>query len=145
MPFDASVYDAALDCASAHARRWLDGVPDRPIPPRATADEILATLGGPLPDGPTAPDAVIDLLAEEAGISTPLRLVTDYSYDGADSVEIGRLYETVSDGPFVHPAEEVAEARFVAPDALDQFMATHKLCSAAVDVMVTLLRRTPAG
>jgi hypothetical protein len=29
----------------------------------------------------------------------------------------------------------------VAPEALDHFMATHQLCSAAIDVMVDLLRR----
>ena len=98
-------------------------------------------FGGGVAVGESYEAAAARELVEEAGISTPLRLVTDYSYDGADSVEIGRLYETVSDGPFVHPADEVAESKFVAPESLDHFMATHQLCSAAIDVMVALLRR----
>lgn len=39
-------------------------MPDRNIPPRRTADELLASLGGPLPEGPSDPAAVVDLLAE---------------------------------------------------------------------------------
>ncbi|MGY0232022.1 pyridoxal phosphate-dependent decarboxylase family protein [Longispora urticae] len=41
-------------------------MPDRPVPPRATADELREVLGGPLPEGPTAPAEVVDLLAELA-------------------------------------------------------------------------------
>jgi len=56
-------YDAALDRASGHARAWLTSMPDRPIPPRADADEVLRELGGGLPDGPMDPAEVVDLLA----------------------------------------------------------------------------------
>ncbi|WP_412543413.1 pyridoxal-dependent decarboxylase [Longispora sp. K20-0274] len=56
-------YTAALDRAVAHTRSWLASMPDRPVPPRATADELRATLGGPLPDGPSDPADVVDLLA----------------------------------------------------------------------------------
>jgi len=97
-------------------------------------------FGGAVGVGESYAAAAARELAEEAGITTPLHLVSDYHYDGADSVEIGRLYETVSDGPFVHPASEVAEARFVEPTGLDHFVATHRLCRAAVDVMVDFLR-----
>ncbi|HEX8768342.1 MAG TPA: aminotransferase class V-fold PLP-dependent enzyme [Jatrophihabitans sp.] len=56
-------YSAALQAAAGHARRWLDSMPDRPIPPRRGADEV-GTGFGELPDGPTDPAAAVDLLAE---------------------------------------------------------------------------------
>jgi glutamate/tyrosine decarboxylase-like PLP-dependent enzyme len=58
-------YTAALARAAEHARAWLESLPDRPIPPKATADDVAKGLG-PLPDGPTDPAAVVDLLAEVA-------------------------------------------------------------------------------
>ena len=58
------LYDAALERASTRAREWLAALPDRPIPPRQDADGVLASLGGPLPDGPIEPADVIDLLAD---------------------------------------------------------------------------------
>ena len=56
-------YDAALSAAARHARSWLASLPDRPIRPRLTADELAAGLAAPLPDGPTDPAEVVDLLA----------------------------------------------------------------------------------
>jgi 8-oxo-dGTP pyrophosphatase MutT (NUDIX family) len=100
-------------------------------------------FGGGVEVGESYEAAAARELAEEAGIDTPLRLLTDYSYDGPDSREIGRLYETVSDGPFVFPVDEVAETRFVDPAGLDHFVATHQVCHAAVEVMVAFLRPTP--
>lgn len=97
-------------------------------------------FGGGVAVGESYAAAAARELAEEAGITTPLVLVSDYRYDGADSNEIGQLFATVSDGPFRHPISEVAEARFVDPAQLDHFVATHRLCRAAADVMVDLLR-----
>jgi glutamate/tyrosine decarboxylase-like PLP-dependent enzyme len=57
-------YSAALDRAYAHARAWLDSMPDRRIPPRLSADELRSSLGGRLPDGPSEPADVVDRLAE---------------------------------------------------------------------------------
>lgn len=57
-------YSAALDRAATHARAWLASMPDRRVPPRAGADDLQGRLGGPLPEGPTDPAAVVDLLAE---------------------------------------------------------------------------------
>ena len=57
------VFDAALDRAVVHAKAWLDSIPDRPVAPRLSADEIAPSFAGPLPDGPTDPAEVIDLLA----------------------------------------------------------------------------------
>ena len=58
-----NTYDAALDRAVVHAKEWLDSLPDRPVPPRMSADEIAPSFAGPLPDGPTDPAEVVDLLA----------------------------------------------------------------------------------
>jgi glutamate/tyrosine decarboxylase-like PLP-dependent enzyme len=57
-------YIPALDRASAHARAWLSSVPDRPVPPRSSADELRKRLDGPLPEGPSDPVDVVDELAE---------------------------------------------------------------------------------
>jgi glutamate/tyrosine decarboxylase-like PLP-dependent enzyme len=63
MTIDPKGYDAALVRAAERARAWLESLADRDIPPSATAEEVAAVLGGPLPDGPTAPAEVVDLLA----------------------------------------------------------------------------------
>jgi glutamate/tyrosine decarboxylase-like PLP-dependent enzyme len=54
---------SALDHAARHANRWLDSLPTRPVPPRASAAEIVKALGTELPDNPTQADEVIELLA----------------------------------------------------------------------------------
>jgi glutamate/tyrosine decarboxylase-like PLP-dependent enzyme len=59
-------YDKALARAAEHARTWLESVSDRPVGPRTAADELLAGFGGPLPENPTAPEDVVDLLAKVA-------------------------------------------------------------------------------
>jgi glutamate/tyrosine decarboxylase-like PLP-dependent enzyme len=66
MTADEAAYAAALERAVVHAREWLSSMPQRTVSPRATADEMAAALGGPLPAGPSDPAAVIDLLAEQA-------------------------------------------------------------------------------
>lgn len=55
--------DRALDRAHAHALSWLDSLGDRQVPPAAGADEVVERLGRDLPDGPTDPAEVVDLLA----------------------------------------------------------------------------------
>ena len=60
----ADAYSAALGAAAAHARSWLESLPERPVPPRQDADALAAALGGPLPEGATDAAAVVDLLAE---------------------------------------------------------------------------------
>ncbi|HEY5049276.1 MAG TPA: pyridoxal-dependent decarboxylase [Acidothermaceae bacterium] len=63
MSAQRATYDAALDRAVVHAKAWLDSLPDRDVPPRLSADEIAPSFAGPLPDGPTDPAEVIELLA----------------------------------------------------------------------------------
>jgi glutamate/tyrosine decarboxylase-like PLP-dependent enzyme len=64
------LYTAALERAWKHTRDWLADVPSRPVPPRTTADDLAAVLGGPLPDQPTDPGTVVDLLV--AGVEPGL-------------------------------------------------------------------------
>jgi glutamate/tyrosine decarboxylase-like PLP-dependent enzyme len=59
-------YSAALERAHEHASAWLASLPDRPVPPRATADEVAKALGETLPDGPSDPAEVVELLARAA-------------------------------------------------------------------------------
>jgi glutamate/tyrosine decarboxylase-like PLP-dependent enzyme len=66
-------YEAALDRAAHHARSWLDGVGDRPVPPRADADAVGHTFGGPMPAQGAAPDDVVDELA--AGVEPGLMAI----------------------------------------------------------------------
>ena len=53
--------DDALDRAAAHARAWLDGLPERHVGPAGTP-----ALDGPLPEEGTDPAAVIEALAAGA-------------------------------------------------------------------------------
>lgn len=55
---------ALLDLARRHAEEWLDGLPERTIPPRATADEIADSLGRELPDRGEPAAEVIERLVE---------------------------------------------------------------------------------
>ncbi|MCT4352140.1 pyridoxal-dependent decarboxylase [Streptomyces sp. Je 1-79] len=55
--------EAALRQAYDHAVRWLASLSDRPVPARASVDEIVRALGTALPDGPSPPADVVDLLA----------------------------------------------------------------------------------
>ncbi|MEU6314173.1 pyridoxal-dependent decarboxylase [Streptomyces sp. NPDC047014] len=55
--------EAALRRAHEHALRWLASLPDRRIPARASVDETVRALGAELPDAPSEPADVVDLLA----------------------------------------------------------------------------------
>ena len=58
------VFRPALDRAKAHADAWLSSVPTRDVNPRTAADEL--GFAEPLPEGPTDPAEVVDLLAARA-------------------------------------------------------------------------------
>src|SRR5262245_53174164 len=45
------------------AADFLEGLPDRPVYPRVELEDLRARLGGPIPDGPTDPAAVVRELA----------------------------------------------------------------------------------
>ncbi|WP_217238466.1 pyridoxal-dependent decarboxylase [Streptomyces sp. AC555_RSS877] len=54
--------ETALRQAYGHAVRWLASLSDRRVPARASVDEIVRALGAELPDAPSAPADVVDLL-----------------------------------------------------------------------------------
>ena len=56
--------DAALDRAHDLAREFLKSLPDRPVGARAGFSELVAALGGPLPETGEAPARVVDALAK---------------------------------------------------------------------------------
>ncbi|KOU73272.1 pyridoxal-dependent decarboxylase [Streptomyces sp. MMG1533] len=55
--------ERALRQAYGHAVRWLESLSDRRVPAGASVDEIVRALGAELPDGPSTPADVVDLLA----------------------------------------------------------------------------------
>ncbi|MFE7773712.1 pyridoxal phosphate-dependent decarboxylase family protein [Streptomyces sp. NPDC057445] len=55
--------EAALQRAHDHAVRWLASLSDRPVPARASVDEVVRALGPDLPDDPSSPADVVELLA----------------------------------------------------------------------------------
>ena len=85
---------AALDIAHRAASSWLDSLADRPVPPQATAAEVARRLGADLPDGPSDPDAVVQLLADAC---TP----------GLTAMPGGRFFGFVIGG--THPAALAAD------------------------------------
>jgi glutamate/tyrosine decarboxylase-like PLP-dependent enzyme len=57
-----------LRAAADHAADFLDELPDRRVgPPETDPEALRAALGGPLPDGPEDPAAVLDALVQRAG------------------------------------------------------------------------------
>lgn len=66
MPLNADDYSAPLDRAREHARVWLESLPERPVHPTATADELFAEFSRPLPEHPTDPTEVVDELVRLA-------------------------------------------------------------------------------
>ena len=56
-------YSDALDRAHQRALDWLSSLEDRPVPPQASIEEVTQALGTRLPEEPSDPAAVVDLLA----------------------------------------------------------------------------------
>ncbi|MFI7500960.1 pyridoxal phosphate-dependent decarboxylase family protein [Streptomyces sp. NPDC049687] len=55
--------ETALRQAYDHAVRWLASLSDRRVPASASVDGIVRALGADLPEGPSAPADVVDLMA----------------------------------------------------------------------------------
>ena len=58
--------DALLHRTAELAGDFLDRLPDRPVGPPVDLAALRATLGGPIPDGPSDPEGVIEALARDA-------------------------------------------------------------------------------
>src|SRR5262245_37869644 len=56
-----------LQRTARHAAAFVDSLDTRRIAPPAGLDELRAALARPLPDGPVAPEQVIDDLVQDAG------------------------------------------------------------------------------
>ncbi|MDP2773855.1 MAG: aminotransferase class V-fold PLP-dependent enzyme [Nocardioides sp.] len=84
----------ALARAHEHALTWLASLPDRAVPPAASVAEVVAALGAELPDGPTDPVLVVDLLANAVD-------------DGLAAMPSGRFFGFVIGG--AHPAGIAAD------------------------------------
>ncbi|MBP1234902.1 glutamate/tyrosine decarboxylase-like PLP-dependent enzyme [Arthrobacter sp. PvP102] len=59
-------FRAALGAAARHANEWLESQPTRHVGPRATAGELEADFGGPMPETGLPAGDVIDYLAAKA-------------------------------------------------------------------------------
>ena len=59
-------YTGVLSAAHRHADAYLATLGERPVAPQISRADLIARLGGPLPDGPSDPVAVIDTLARVA-------------------------------------------------------------------------------
>ena len=77
--------EAALERARGHALRWLASLADRRVPATASADQVAVALGRELPDGPSVPADVVDLLAIA-------------SEPGLTAIPSGRFYGFVAGG-----------------------------------------------
>ena len=58
--------DAALDRAAEIAREFIAGLPDRPVAPTVSVEELRRRFGGPLPEAGLDPVEVVEALAANA-------------------------------------------------------------------------------
>ena len=124
---------AALERAHAHVLAWLDSLPDRPVPPQLEVADLVERLGRDLPEGPSDPAEVVELLAEA-------------SEPGLTAMPSGRFFGFVIGG--THPAALAADWLV---SAWDQNAGLRNLTPAATAVddvaeaWVTDLLGLPAG
>jgi hypothetical protein len=60
---DPDVYSEPLDRAHAHVMQWLESPCTRSVSPRLNAEQVAATLAGPLADAGIDPAEIVDTLA----------------------------------------------------------------------------------
>jgi len=59
-----------LEMVGGQARSWFDNLPSRPVHASVSSDQLVQSLGGPLPDEGTLPADVIGLLARAGASGT---------------------------------------------------------------------------
>ena len=85
--------------------------------------------GGMVAPGEDSLEAAARELEEELGIAgVPLRALGSRYFEGPDNRLWCHLYSAVSDAPLRLQREEVLEARFLAPVALEQLLASQPVC-----------------
>ncbi len=123
----------ALDTAAGHAKRWLDSLDTRQVPPQATVAEVIKELGTELPDGPTPAPEVVDLLATACE-------------PGLTAMPSGRFYGMVIGG--AHPAALAADWLVSAWDqnsAMRQVTPAHSAVEDVTSAWLLDLLGLPAG
>jgi glutamate/tyrosine decarboxylase-like PLP-dependent enzyme len=115
-------WGALLEGAKVEALEFLQGLPGREIAPSATRDELREGLGGPLPEGPSDPRAVVAELAKVADrglLATASGRFFGFVIGGALPATVGAEWLTVAWdqcagfyalSPAAAVAEEVAAA-----------------------------------
>jgi len=87
-------FAAALDAARRHTDAWLASLPERPVPPQATTEQVMAALGTTLPPSPRPPEDTVELLGQEGA-------------RGLNAMAAGRFFGFVIGGS--HPAALAAD------------------------------------
>jgi len=123
----------ALDTAAGHAKRWLDSLDTRQVPPQASVAEVIKELGTELPDGPAPAPEVVDLLATACE-------------PGLTAMPSGRFYGMVIGG--AHPAALAADWLVSAWDqnsAMRQVTPAHSAVEDVTSAWLLDLLCLPAG
>jgi isopentenyldiphosphate isomerase len=97
-------------------------------------------FGGVCAVGESWAEAASRELAEEAGVTAPLRELSAVVFESEETRVVGRLYETTHDGPFEFADGEVVDHCWVPLDQLEAWAATHQLCDDTRVVVLPHLR-----
>lgn len=111
--------ETALRQAYGHAVRWLASLSDRRVPARASVEEIVRALGAALPDTPSTPADVVDLMVSACE-------------PGLTAFPSGRFYGFVVGG--TEPAALAADWLVSAWDQNCVMSAVSPACTAAEDI-----------
>lgn len=121
------VLDGAGHRLLVHRRAaWKDVWPDR----------WDLAFGGICAVGESAPDAAVRELAEEAGLSSPLTVVGEGTYEDDDVAEVATVFATRTDASPTCPDGEVAEVAWVAVAHLGGWVAAHRVCPDSVALVL---------